>query len=150
MGLRAERSSAAVLTGEGSALSTWHPRYVATIKIVFMVVWALDTYYSAGPMLQIIALTQFVFLALGSMGVTVLLKASGYPIGSLKDYPQLSLFLVQNSVWLLLIPIFWSAYAYASLKIERGLVASKIAIPVGIVLTTFIFATYAFAIVGHF
>jgi hypothetical protein len=122
----------------------------ATIKIVFMVVWALDTNYSAGPMLQIIALTQFVFLALGSMGVTVLLKASGYPIGSLKDYPQLSLFLVQNSVWLLLIPIFWSAYAYASLKIERGLVASKIAIPVGIVLTTFIFATYAFAIVGHF
>jgi hypothetical protein len=101
-------------------------------------------------MLQIIALTQFVFLALGSMGVTVLLKASGYPIGSLKDYPQLSLFLVQNSVWLLLIPIFWSAYAYASLKVERGLVASKIAIPVGIVLTTFIFATYAFAIVGHF
>ena len=150
MGLRAERSSAAVLTGEGSALSTWHPRYVATIKIVFRVVWALDTYYSAGPMLQTIALTQFVFLALGSMGVTVLLKASGYPIGSLKDYPQLSLFLVQNSVWLLLIPIFWSAYAYASLKIERGLVASKIAIPVGIVLTTFIFATYAFAIVGHF
>jgi hypothetical protein len=88
-------------------------------------------------MLQVIALTQFVFLALGSMGVTVLLKASGYPIGSLKDYPQL-------------IPIFWSAYAYASLKIERGFVASKFAIPVGIALTTFIFATYAFAIVGHF
>jgi hypothetical protein len=101
-------------------------------------------------MLQVIALTQFVFLALGSMGVTVLLKASGYPIGSLKDYPQLSLFLMQNSVWLLLIPIFWSAYAYASLKIERGFVASKFAIPVGIALTTFIFATYAFAIVGHF
>ena len=55
---------------------------------------------------------------------------------------------MQNSVWLLLIPIFWSAYAYASLKIERGFVASKFAIPFGIALTTFIFATYAFAIVG--
>ena len=96
-------------------------------------------------MLQIIALTQFVFLALGSMGVTVLLKASGYPIGSMTDYPRLSLFLMQNSVWLLLIPIFWSAYAYASLKLER-----EFAIPVGIALTAFIFATYAFAIVGHF
>jgi hypothetical protein len=150
VGLRAERSSAAVLTGEGSALSTWHPRYVATIKIVFRGICVLDSHYSAGPMLQIIALTQFVFLALGSMGVTVLLKASGYPIGSPKDYPQLSLFLVQNSVWLLLIPIFWSAYAYASLKLERGVVSSKFAIPVGIALTAFIFATYAFAIVGHF
>jgi hypothetical protein len=101
-------------------------------------------------MLQIIALTQFVFLALGSMGVTILLKASGYPIGSVTNYPRLSLFLMQNSVWLLLIPIFWSAYAYAALKLERGFVSSKFAIPVGIALTAFIFATYAFAIVGHF
>ena len=38
-------------------------------------------------MLQIIALTQFVFIALGSMGVTVLLKASGYPIGSINHDP---------------------------------------------------------------
>jgi hypothetical protein len=101
-------------------------------------------------MLHIIALTQFVFLALGSMGVTVLLKASGYPIGSLKDYPQLSLFLMQNSVWLLLIPIFWSAYAYAGVKIERGIVSSKVAIAVGIAITALIFVVYAFAIVGHF
>ena len=123
---------------------------VSTIEIVFAAICGLDNSYPAGPMLQIIALTQFVFLALGSMGVTVLLKASGYPIGSPKDYPQLSLFLMQNSVWLLLIPIFWSAYAYASLKIERGFVASKLAIPVGIALTVLIFATYAFAIVGHY
>lgn len=101
-------------------------------------------------MLQIIALTQFVFLALGSMGVTVLLRASGYPIGSLSDYPQLSLFLMENSVWLLLIPIFWSAYAYAGNKVERGIVSSKVAIPVGIGITALIFVVYAFAIVGHF
>ena len=101
-------------------------------------------------MLQTIALTQFVFLALGSMGVTVLLKASGYPIGSMTDYPRLSLFLMQNSVWLLLIPIFWSAYGYASLKLERGVVSSKYAVPLGIGLTALIFVTYAFAIVGHF
>jgi hypothetical protein len=101
-------------------------------------------------MLQIIALTQFVFLALGSMGVTVLLKASGYPLGSIKDYPALSLFLMQNSVWLLLVPILWSAYAYASQKMQRGFVASKFAIPVGVVLTVLIFLTYAWAIIGHF
>ena len=101
-------------------------------------------------MLQIIALTQFIFLALGSMGVTVLLKASGYPIGSVRDYPALSLFLMQNTVSLLMVPLVWSAYAYASLKLERGFVSSKFAIPVGIALTAFIFATYAFAIVGHF
>ena len=101
-------------------------------------------------MFQIIALTQFVFLALGSMGVTVLLRASGYPIGSPSDYPRLSLFLMQNSVWLLLIPIFWSAYAYAGRKIERGFVSSKVATAVGIALTALIFVTYAFAIVGHF
>ena len=77
-------------------------------------------------MLQIIALTQFVFLALGSMGVTVLLKASGYPLGSMKDYPALSLFLMQNSVWLLLVPILWSAYAYASQKLQRGFVSTKV------------------------
>ena len=101
-------------------------------------------------MLQIIALTQFVFLALGSMGVTVLLKASGYPLGSVKDYPALSLFLMQNSVWLLLVPILWSAYAYASQKLQRGFVSSKFAIPVGIALTVLIFLTYAWAIIGHF
>ena len=123
---------------------------VATTALSLARISAFHSRYPAGLMLQIIALTQFVFLALGSMGVTVLLKASGYPIGSMKDYPQLSLFLMQNSVWLLLVPIFWSAYAYASLKLERGFVSSKVAIPVGIALTAFIFATYAFAIVGHF
>jgi hypothetical protein len=101
-------------------------------------------------MLQIIALTQFVFLALGSMGVTVLLRASGYPIGSVTDYPALSLFLMQNSVSLLMLPILWSAYAYASQKVQRGFVSSKIAIPVGIGLAVLIFVTYAAAIVGHF
>jgi hypothetical protein len=101
-------------------------------------------------MLQIIALTQFIFLALGSMGVTVLLKASGYPIGSENEYPALSLFLMQNSVWLLLVPIFWSAFAYAAQKIQRGFVSSKVAIPLGIGLAGFIFVTYAFAIIGHF
>ncbi|HEY5742663.1 MAG TPA: hypothetical protein VIS99_08980 [Terrimicrobiaceae bacterium] len=101
-------------------------------------------------MLQIIALTQFVFLALGSMGVTVLLKASGYPIGSETDYPRLSLFLMQNSVWLLLVPILWSAYAFASQKVQRGFVSSRVAISLGIALTVFIFATYAFAIIGHY
>ena len=101
-------------------------------------------------MLQVIAITQFVFLALGSMGVTVLLKASGYPIGSITDYPRLSLFLMENSVWLLLVPIFWSAYAYASQKVQRGLLSSKVAIPLGVALTVLIFGTYAFAIIGHF
>jgi len=105
---------------------------------------------SPGSMLQIIALTQFVFLALGSMGVTVLLKASGYPIGSMKDYPRLSLFLMQNSVWLLLVPILWSAYAYASQKLERGFFSSKVAIPFGVGLTVLIFLTYTWAIIGHF
>jgi hypothetical protein len=101
-------------------------------------------------MLQIIALTQFVFLALGSMGVTVLLRASGYPVGPAQDYSQLSLFLMQNSVWLLLIPILWSAYAYAGMKMQRGIVSTKVAIPFGVALTVAIFVVYAFAIVGHF
>ena len=101
-------------------------------------------------MLQIIALTQFVFIALGSMGITVLLKASGYPIGSMKDYPRLSLFLMQNSVWLLLLPILWSAYGYASQKLQRGFVSTKVAMPVGVGLAALIFLTYAWAIVGHF
>jgi hypothetical protein len=102
------------------------------------------------PMLQIIALTQFIFLALGSMGVTVLLKASGYPIGSERDYPALSLFLMQNSVWLLLVPVLWSAFAYSAQKIERGFVSSKVAIPLGIGLAVLIFVTYGSAIIGHF
>jgi hypothetical protein len=101
-------------------------------------------------MFQIIALTQFVFIALGSMGVTVLLRASGYPIGSIKDYPKLSLFLMQNSVWLLLLPILWSAYAYASRKLQRGFFSSKVAVAVGIGLAALIFFVYAWAIVGHF
>ena len=101
-------------------------------------------------MLQIIALTQFVFLALGSMGVTVLLKASGYPLGSMKDYPALSLFLMQSSVWLLLVPILWSAYAYASQKLQRGFVSSKVAIPVGIGLTVLIFLLTLGRLSGHF
>ena len=57
---------------------------------------------------------------------------------------------MQNSVWLLLVPIVWSAYAYASRKLERGFVSSKVAVPIGIGLTVLIFLTYAWAIVGHF
>jgi hypothetical protein len=101
-------------------------------------------------MLQVIALTQFIFLALGSMGVTVLLKASGYPIGSVRDYPALSLFLMQNTVSLLMVPLVWSAYAYASQKLERGFVSTRIATPLGVGLAILIFVTYAAAILGHF
>jgi hypothetical protein len=99
---------------------------------------------------RIIALTQFVFVALGSMVLTVLLKASGYPNGSIKDYPPLSLFLMQNSVWLLLVPILWSVYAYASHKVQRGFVSPKVAIPIGGGLLALIFLTYAWAIIENF
>jgi hypothetical protein len=126
------------------------PHRAFSIVLVLLFSFQYSIACRRAPMLQIIALTQFVFLALGSMGVTVLLKASGYPLGSMKDYPALSLFLMQNSVWLLLVPILWSVYAYASQKVQRGFVSSKFAIPIGIALTVLIFLTYAWAIVGHF
>ena len=101
-------------------------------------------------MIQIIALTQFVFLALGSMAVTVLVKASGNPTDPGRDFPMLSLFLMRYSVWLMLVPVIWCAYALLSARIQKGVFKNAVAQGVGIGLTAAIFLAYALAVFGHF
>ena len=101
-------------------------------------------------MLQLIALTQFVFIALGSMAVTILVKTSGYPSAPESDVPYLSLVLMRNSVWVLLLPIIWLALAVAFARLGKGNFSSRVTNGIGIVISMIIFVMYAVAIVGHY
>lgn len=98
---------------------------------------------------MIIALTQFVFIALGTLTINILIKAEGYPYGDLSTYPRLSVFLANNGIWLLIIPIVWAALAVAIDALRKPLAARALN-SLGTCVTTAIFLVYAAAVFLHF
>lgn len=59
-------------------------------------------------MARIIALTQFVFVSLGTMALTILMKTQPDHAGMAHD---LRAFLTQYGLWMLLIPVVWTMCA---------------------------------------
>jgi len=93
--------------------------------------------------ISVIAITQFVFLALGLMALTVLVNAGA--VGS-SPGQSLALFLKQNGLWLLLVPIGWALYANIASRVNKGLLLVNIAVGIGCVLAVGIFLVFALAI----
>ena len=94
----------------------------------------------------IIALTQFVFIALGTMAVNILVKVTSHETVMGQSAETLKGFLANYGIWLLMIPIIWTAFAHASALIGKGVFRTKIAHPIGIALTVIIFVVYGYAI----
>lgn len=95
---------------------------------------------------SVIAITQFVLLALGSMALRVLRNANALE-GESTPHSALALFLVDNIWWLVLIPAVWALYANIAGRVNRGPLSLPVAHGVGIVLIAAIVVIYALPIV---
>ena len=88
-------------------------------------------------MTTVLALTQLVFLALGTMFLKGMVNANGNITSSL--YFQ---FLDKNWPWLFLLPVAWIAYAQISYHVNKGPFAVAVARAIGIVLTGICFVYF--------
>ncbi len=97
-------------------------------------------------MVRVIALTQFIFVALGSIAVIVMLHAQTIP-GELSH--GLRHFLSEHTLWMLAVPIVWSVIANAVIS-QTGQVRGAVAgVRVsGIALLVAIIATYGWLILS--
>lgn len=94
-------------------------------------------------MIRVVAITQFVFLALGAFAINVIVRSGNY---SQKTPPHLSIFLAHYGGWLLVLPVIWMAYASICQTTERGPFSTKGAQVVGVLLAAGILAVYSYAI----
>ncbi len=93
-------------------------------------------------MLNVIGLTQFVFLSLGIMAVKIITKASGGQTTPLAE------FLAQHGLWLFLVPVIWLVTANV-VTLQRKTAGLQQAFQIlGILLTMAIFAVFGMAILG--
>ncbi|MEO8204944.1 MAG: hypothetical protein ABI615_02100 [Chthoniobacterales bacterium] len=97
-------------------------------------------------MIRVIAITQFVFLAMGAFTLSVIVKASTYPDASAQRLPAISVFLAHYGAWLLLIPVLWMAFATICQSTEKGPFTAKFAQGTGIILSAAILVIYTYAI----
>lgn len=88
----------------------------------------------------VIGITQFVFLALGLMVLTILVKVSTIA----REATPLAQFLTSHGLWLAVIPLGWTFFAGA--LANRTPLAAKIANATGIGLAVLIGVVFAVAI----
>jgi len=101
-------------------------------------------------MTNIIALTQFVFIALGTLAVNLLVKTEQSVIVVGRSGHSLATFLAAQGIWLMLIPVLFTFYALACQGVKRGFFSEKVARPVGIAMNVIIFAVYAYVVLWQF
>lgn len=94
-------------------------------------------------MANVIALTQFVFIALGSAGVIALSRAQGYAAGTVHD---MRLLVASHALWLLAIPLFWWVFAQVTLNLGRGSFSLRFVQATGVLLAAAIVAFYGWLI----
>ena len=81
-------------------------------------------------MITVLAITQLVFLVLGTILLKGMVNANGDITSSL--YFQ---FLDKNWAWTFLLPVAWIAYALVSYQINRGPFTPMVARVIGVVLS---------------
>lgn len=86
-----------------------------------------------------IALTQFVFLALGIMALNLIVKVTHQP-------SPLAHFLASQGWWLIILPVLWMAFDRICQAWGRGIFRPGLARVSGILLAAAIFGCYAFVI----
>lgn len=93
-------------------------------------------------MLSLIAITQGVFVALGTMAMIVLTKADPDSADALASFRE---FFAKQGLWLLLIPVVWFLTAQLIVRQKPGLERS--ANLSGIALAVIILLTYGWVII---
>ena len=96
-------------------------------------------------MIVSIASTQFVFLALGTLAMNVLLKAGGYAPNVAGTFPPLAITLAHQGLWLFCVPLAWVAFATMCLHYKNALLNEKTARATGVVVAAAIFVTFVYA-----
>jgi hypothetical protein len=89
-------------------------------------------------MIIVFALTQFVFLTLGTIFLKGMVNANGDITSS--SYFQ---FLDQNWIWFFLLPVAWTAYALVSYNVNKGPFTPAVARILGIALSGFCLLFFA-------
>jgi len=97
-------------------------------------------------MTRVIAITQFVFLAMGAFTLNVIVKASVYPDRTEGAPSAFSVYLAQHGIWLLLVPLLWVVYAMISASLEKSVFSTRVANAVGIFLAAVMLGAYSWAI----
>lgn len=98
-------------------------------------------------MTRTIALTQFVFIALGTLAVTILAKVRQPELVIGSGGENLRLVLAANGVWLLIFPVLWMVYGVAAEVVDRGAFRRQIADVVGIIICVALFLLYGYAVI---
>jgi hypothetical protein len=88
---------------------------------------------------------QVVSLLLCFFGLGIVLKAHGYPESAVFQWSSWALFLRENGLWLLALPIMWACYASLSVRRDKGIFSSSLATVVGLVLTVSILFCFFYA-----
>lgn len=94
-------------------------------------------------MTRVTALTQFVFVALGTMALTILLKTAHTHTGFAQD---LRLFLVNKGLWMFLVPVGYAVVAEVALHASSGKAMERILQGLGVVIAAALLATYGWLI----
>ena len=96
-------------------------------------------------MIVSIASTQFVFLALGTLALNVLLKAGGYAPNVAGTFPPLAVTLAHQGLWLFCVPLAWVAFATMCLHFKNAVLNETTARATGVVVTAAIFGVFVYA-----
>ena len=96
-------------------------------------------------MIVSIAGTQFVFLALGTLALNVLLKAGGYAPNVAGTFPPLAVTLAHQGLWLFCVPLAWVAFATMCVHFKNAMLNEKTAQTTGVVVAAAIFGTFVYA-----
>ncbi|MDZ4742128.1 MAG: hypothetical protein SGI98_01760 [Verrucomicrobiota bacterium] len=97
-------------------------------------------------MTNVIALTQFIIICIGTFAVMVLQKAASADVLSRQNPEYLSPFLARYGFFMVLIPIVWTMYAILSDKVGKNIFSLKFAQGVGIVMMILLFLVYFYTI----
>jgi len=96
-----------------------------------------------GIMANVIALTQFVFVALGNAGMIALSRAQGHASNTVHE---MRVFVASHALWLLAIPLLWWVFAQVTLNLGKGKFAAGFVQATGVLLGAAIIAFYGWLI----
>lgn len=96
-------------------------------------------------MILSIAFTQFVFVSLGVLALNVLLKSGGFAANVEASFPWLAVQLGRHGLWMLAVPLGWTAFAALCEHVNAGPLKPGTARATGVVLTILLFVLYAYA-----
>lgn len=96
-------------------------------------------------MARIIALTQFVFVSLGTMALTILMKTQSDHVGLAHNMRE---FLTSYGLWMLLIPVVWTFCAEIVQYLSTSPVTLRALNTSGIIIASLVLVVYGWLILS--